>query len=63
MSWIKLILTLLPELISLIKTAAGWIEEGMTVIQVKKRFKRIDDAFKIKEAPARARALNDVFRK
>lgn len=63
MATVKLIIQLLPELISLLKTIGGWVSEGMTVLSIKKRLRGLDEALKIKDGVTRVTALDDLFRK
>jgi hypothetical protein len=62
MAYLKIIMQILPDLIDLIKWTKSAIEEGMTLAEIKARFKSVTKALDNTNRPQSARQLNDVFR-
>ena len=53
----------LPDLIDLIKWTKKVIEEGMTLAEIKQRYKNVTTALDNQNRPQAARELNDILRR
>ena len=65
MGVVKAIITIiqfLPELIGLIRSLVGRVEDGVETARLKRDIKRISNAFQATNRAEAARALNEVFR-
>ena len=60
--WIGPLIAYLPEIIDILKLIKVWANKGMTKLEIKRKLKQIDEAFEVKDAQDRAKALDGVFR-
>lgn len=65
MTWFTLATTIIkfmPEFIELLKVLANGINNGVSEAKLKKDFKRISKALRIKDGKQAANNLDDIFR-